>query len=262
MSIYLYIIFGMATSFLLCMATILFYIRYKKDILKKQYQLKTAELQYQKDLLKAIINSQEEERKRIGMDLHDEVGSNLSSLRLMIENFADENIEGLTITQFSKKCKNTIDGIITDVRDISHNLSPIVNDAYGLYDAIYDFCAEINMSGKVAVDISVDKAAEEIKLEHFTKLSLYRVIAELINNTIKHAEAKNIFISIFLSGNLYKIVYKDDGKGISQEINAVKKGMGEKNIKSRLDSIGAAYIIRSNPGKGFEIDIDLPIHKQ
>lgn len=261
MNIYLYIISGMAATFLLCMAAILFYIKYRKNILKKQYQLKAAEVQYQKDLLKAVINSQEEERKRIGMDLHDEVGANLSSLRLVIENFADENIEGLSVNQFSKKCKNTIDDIITNVRNISHNLSPILSGVYEFYDAIHDFCTEINASGKVAIDVSVETAAERIKLEHFTKLSLYRVITELINNTIKHAKATNIFIDISFGDNLYKIVYKDTGKGISREAGIVKNGMGVKNIESRLDSIGAKYVIRSNPGKGFEMDINLPIHK-
>jgi len=262
MNAYTYVIVGMSGSFSLFIGIVLLFFKYKKNLQLRLLQIKEAEIQYQKDLLKAIINSQEEERKRIGMDLHDEVGANLSSLRLVIENFADENIEGLSVIQFSKKCKNTIDGIITNVRGISHNLSPILSDAYGLCDAIHDFCAEINTWGKVAVDISVGRAAEELKLEHFTQLSLYRVITELINNTIKHAEAKNIFIDISLSDNLYKIVYRDDGKGMSPEINTTKKGMGVKNMESRLDSIGAGYIIRSKPGKGFEMDIDLPIHKQ
>lgn len=259
MNIYLYVICGMFGSFLLCIGLILLYVKYRKNILQKQYQLKATEVQYQKDLLKAVINSQEEERKRIGMDLHDEVGSKLSLLRLIIETFTDKNTEALSAPQFSQKCKSTIDEVINNVRNISHNLSPILQGVYELLDALEDFCDELNRSGKIHIAINVEPTAENIRLEHFTKLSLYRVITELVNNTIKHAEAKNVSIDFSLTDNIYSILFADDGKGLQENTAAVKKGIGFKNMESRLDSIGAEYNIRSQEGRGFEMRIDLPV---
>ncbi|MGF7231966.1 sensor histidine kinase [Arachidicoccus sp.] len=259
MNIYIYVIVGMFASFLLCIATILFYLKYKKNILQKQYQLKAAELQYQKDLLKAIINSQEDERKRIGMDLHDEVGSTLSSLRLLVDTVFDEKKENDLSAAYSRKFKNTIDDVVFKVRNISHNLSPILSGAYEFYDAVLDFCDDINHAGKIEIHTSIQENAENIQLEHFTKLSLYRVIAELINNTIKHAEAQNITIDFSLVNNEYKIEYKDDGKGLLVNEKTIRKGIGFKNMESRLDSIDAKYSMESRLTTGFQMNIYLPV---
>lgn len=259
MNIYTYVIAGMSASFFLCIATILFYLKYKKNILQKQYQLKAAEVQHQKDLLKAVINSQEEERKRIGMDLHDEVGSALASLRLLIDTPLDKKNGDEITFPYSQQFKKTIDNVIAKVRNISHNLSPILSGAYEFYDAILDFCDGINKSNKIQIHTSIEENAEDIKLEHFTKLSLYRVLTELINNTIKHAQAQHINIVFSFLNNEYTIDYKDDGKGLSSNETAIKKGIGFKNIESRLDSIGAKYNINTLVGQGFLMNIYLPI---
>ncbi|HEU0226627.1 MAG TPA: histidine kinase [Arachidicoccus soli] len=259
MNIYIYVIVGMSASFLLCVATVLFYLKYKKDILQKQYQLKTAEVQYQKDLLKAVINSQEEERKRIGMDLHDEVGSTLSSLRLLVDTVLDPKDKEGPLTSNSLQFKKTIDNIVIKVRNISHNLSPILTGAYEFYDALLDFCDDINQTSKIRIHTTIQEDAEKVQLEHFTKLSLYRVIAEMVNNTLKHAEAQNIHIDFSLINKEYKIDYKDDGKGISLNEKSIKKGIGFKNIESRLDSIDAKYSMDSKIGEGFQMNIQLSL---
>ncbi|MGN7785615.1 sensor histidine kinase [Niabella sp. 22666] len=261
MNVYTYVIAGMLASFLLCIGTLLFYIKYRRNMLQKQFELKTAELRYQKDLLKAVINSQEDERRRIGRDLHDEVGSKLSSLRLMIENFADVGAQKDSIQTFSLQCKKTIDGVISNVRGISHNLSPILAGVYELHDAIQDFCDDLTRTGTIAVSIQIEESAVDAALPHFTKLSLYRVLTELINNTIKHAEAENINIRFSLLNEQYDIVYKDDGKGLIKDNIVFNKGIGFKNIESRLESIDAAFGIITSPGKGFEMNINLPLEK-
>ncbi|PZP48838.1 MAG: hypothetical protein DI598_09265 [Pseudopedobacter saltans] len=258
-NIYAYIIIGMCSSFLLCAATILFYFRYRKNILAKQYEMKTAELQYQKDLLKASITTQEAERKRIGMDLHDEVGSKLSALRLLIENYADVNTEQLSEQAFNQKCKFHIDNVITNVRNISHDLSPVIRGGYGLYDILMDFAEDVNKSGKINVLVKVDEAAENTTLEDFVQLSLYRVIVELLNNTIKHAEAKQAEIHFSVLDNQYILQYDDDGKGIDTDLSHIKKGIGFKNMESRLESIGANFQLMQTNEPGFHLKINLPL---
>ena len=259
MNMYVYIIVGICSSFLLCIGTILFYLKYRKNLLQKQYELRAVELQHQKDLLKAIINSQEDERKRIGMDLHDEVGSKLSSLRLTIDHYVENNSETCSSVQFNQTCKTSIDGIINNVRNISHNLSPILEGVYELSDAIYDFCDELNKSGKIKVITEVDEATEQISLPYFVKISLYRIVVELINNTIKHAEANHIFIHFFVSESIYRINYADDGKGLDIARLSNNKGMGLQNIESRLNSIGAVYQLDHTVSGGFKMEISLQL---
>jgi signal transduction histidine kinase len=253
MNIYNYVIAGMSASFILTISIFIFYFRYKKNLIQHQYLLKESEISHQKALLSAIIFSQEEERKRIGMDLHDEVGANLASLRLMIENFVENKEQLNAIQQFNIKCKNLIDNIIINTRNISHNLSPMFNHAYGFKDMIYDYCENINNSGRISINITSPE--NDMKLNELTALALYRVITELINNTIKHANAKQVLLSLIHHESFYQINYQDDGIGLVVD---QKNGMGLKNIESRLNMINAVYHIKNI--NGFNISITLPFN--
>jgi len=255
MNIYYYVMAGMVGTFLLFVSMMLFYIKYRKNLLQQQYQMKEAEVHHQKALLHAVITTQEQERKRIGMDLHDEVGSKLSSLRLVVENFADKDVHALPRDEFNATCKSVIDSVIGNVRNISHNLSPSLRGIYGFHDAVEDFCDSINHTGKIHIDVSFTYNISKVKLDENVALAFYRVIAELINNTIKHANADNINIVFSLSHGLYTIDYKDNGIGMPKGVKG--SGMGMQNIESRLGMIGAKYKI-NNKG-GFYMHITLPL---
>jgi signal transduction histidine kinase len=257
MNIYYYVLAGMVGTFLLFVSMMLFYIKYRKNLLQQQYQMKEAELQHQKALLHAVIITQEQERKRIGMDLHDEVGSVLASLRLVVENFADNDVHALPVDEFNIKCKSVIDSVIGNVRNISHNLSPALKGIYGFHDAIQDFCDGINHTGKIAIDVAFTYDIAKIKLDENVSLAFYRVISELINNTLKHANASKIDIVFSLSNGLYTIEYKDNGTGITKGTKGGSSGMGMQNIESRLGMVGAKYKI-NNKG-GFYMHITLPL---
>ena len=146
-----------------------------------------------------------------------------------------------------------IDNIITNTRNISHDLSPLTGGAYGLIDALEDYCDQLNNSGKIEISLSFssEEILSRLNLKH--ALAIYRVIRELINNTIKHAAAKHITIDFTERDDQLFLLYKDDGKGM--EKNTINKGMGMNNIESRLGMIGATYEINTAPGNGFEITI-------
>ncbi len=257
MSIYTYVIVGMSGSFLLAASLLFFYTKYKRNLLLQQYKMKDAELQHQKMLLHTIISSQEKERKRIGMDLHDEVGSTLSTLRLMLENLIAEVRAG-NDTASPDKCIKVINSVISSIRNISHNLSPSLKGTYGLYDALEDFCKGVNQSGVLAIAIDVKDEAESTTFDESTVMAIYRVLIELIHNTIRHAGAKSVLLTIALDEGYYRIAYEDDGIGLPAG-SMESKGMGFKNIESRLDMIGAAYSIGTQAGKGFQMHISLPL---
>jgi len=245
------------TAFLV-LSFILLTIYNSNKLLKQKRKLQEAEINYQKELLYAVIDSQEKERQRIGMDLHDEVGSSLSSLRMILENFIGKASAMPGADSFCTQSKSIIDNVITNVRNISHDLSPLGKGTYGFTDALEDLQDRINQSGKIRMILD-NQSADLTKLNSQNSLALYRVISELINNTIKHAEAQCIELSILESENKLKLKYKDDGIGMQQKNGNVKSGIGMRNIESRLRMIGSDFKFKEAGNKGFEVDIVLSI---
>lgn len=245
---------SMGGLFMLVVSFVLIFIRNQNNLLKKQRQLQQAELAHQQELLKTIIVSQEAERKRIGQDLHDDVGTALSNLRITIEMF--NNVATTGSGEFSSTCKYQIDKIVQDVRHISHNLSPPGLELYGFMGTLEDLAEFITATGKLQVNITDNANPVTDKLGAEVSLSLYRVFEELLNNTLKHANASQVNIKFDIADDYLLISYHDNGRGIAVA-DKTKKGMGRQNIESRLGIIGAAYE-DDFPGRtGFNINIRL-----
>ena len=255
-NIYVLVVLGMAGATLLVAGFIIIQIRSQNRLLMQRRKLQNAEIQYGKELLNAVITSQETEQRRIGMDLHDEVGSALSSLRLLIENNIPEETTGQP-DNFKLKYKADIDRIINNVRNISHNLSPRLDGNFGLYDAIFDLAEEINYSGRVNMAVDFDEARAGIAIENNKALAIYRIIRELVNNTIKHAEAKTIQLGVNISNDTLLLEYYDDGKGLDN--HEQQKGMGLKNIESRIKILNATHSLSLNNATGYKMSLNIPL---
>ncbi|WDF77420.1 histidine kinase [Mucilaginibacter sp. KACC 22773] len=253
-NIYVLLLISMGGLFMLVVSFVLIFIRNQNNLLKKQHQLQQAELAHQQELLKTIIVSQEAERKRIGQDLHDDVGTALSNLRITIEMF--NNVTTTGSGEFSSTCKYQIDKIVQDVRHISHNLSPPGLELYGFMGSLEDLTEFITATGKLQVNITDNANPVTDQLGAEVSLSLYRVFEELLNNTLKHANASLVNIKFDIADDYLLISYHDNGRGIAVA-DKTKKGMGRQNIESRLGIIGAAYE-DDFPGRtGFNINIRL-----
>ena len=260
-NIYILVLLGMSGTFLLVASFIFFSVRNQNKLLKQRQKFQQAQIEHQKELLGAIIESQEAERKRIGQDLHDDVGTTVSGLRLLIEMFKPTGGEDKNHQDFTQSTKTIIDKIVKDVRNISHNLSPTTLRYYGLAAAITEHCTIINQSGKL--EITLDNNAKQVleQLPISTSTALYRVLEELLNNTIKHSGASKANINLRTENDNIYIDYADNGKGLPANIELVKKGMGMQNIESRLLNINANYSLDPYSGKGFYIKIECPIPK-
>lgn len=253
------IIMAMLGVFLAGGLFIIYSIRNQNKILRQRQEFQKAELAHQKELLRATIESQENERKRIGQDLHDDVGTTISGLRLLIEMFKPAQPDDEHLKEFTRNSKAIIDKIVKDVRNISHNLSPTTLRYYGLSAAITEHCTIINQSGKLTITFDNHAETELQALPVNTATALYRVIEELLNNTIKHSGANRANIAISNIDNTIFINYNDNGKGITISHDIIKKGMGMQNIESRLLNIDAAYQILPYNGGGFGIEIACPL---
>lgn len=254
-NIYLLVTAGMGGAILLVIAFVVLHMRNQNRLLLQRELLQQAEIDHQKSLLSAVIQSQEAERKRIGQDLHDDVGAALSNLRLTIDMFDHNNITPEAFKKFSLTYKQSIDHIITEVRHISHNLSPPRLTLFGLNAALEDLADIIPRSGLKLVfkNNAVDSLA---KLPVTVATTLYRVFEELIHNTIKHAAANCIFITLNQENETLLIEYKDDGIGLQMDkVKKTVKGMGMQNLESRLNMINALFEIGDGGQQGFCIII-------
>ncbi len=224
------IIIGMIVIFLLSLSVIIFFILYQRRLLEQQKKHQKVESDYQKELLKTSILSQEEERSRIAKELHDDVGAMLTTTKLYFGQITPE-LPKEELDKIVEKTSGFLDEMIQDVRSISQNLRPVVLEKLGLVEAINSLVQTVNDSGNIEVKLknSVTKTIVKSK-----ELNIYRIIQELIANTIKHAEASKIRIELKNENEALVIIYQDNGKGFDQTKLAHKKGLGLKNIESRL----------------------------
>lgn len=241
--------------FLLFSAIVVFVIIYQKRLQKQKALLQEKQLLHQKAMVNSMIEAQENERQRIAGNLHDEIGAMLSTLKLSF----DKTIKTLNkpddIEQ-SHRTKKLLDEAIEKTRNISHELLPNSLKLFGLDEAIKNILEKLeeNSDIKVKLEKKYEKRAE-LKVE----LALFRITQELLNNTIKHAEAKNI--NIILENNETELLYifSDDGKGFDFEFSKYSKdsGLGIHNVQSRAQAINAELDVQSD-SNGTTFKISLP----
>ncbi|RZL15826.1 MAG: hypothetical protein EOO96_29715 [Pedobacter sp.] len=255
-NIYLLIFYSVLFIFLLVTFFLVMYIRNQNMLWQQKRLFQETEILQQKELLSAVIESQEIERKRIGEDLHDEIGGTLSAIKLMLNAAKNQGaLHHNTITE----AKSLIDQMIVDVRNISHDLSPPGLAMFGLYVTIESFTELINNTKQIEIIISHQPFIEQRLLNEKAELALFRVITQLIANTLKHAHASKIEIAFKPNTQQLEIDYSDNGKGVDIAVLDNKKGIGMQNIYSRLQMINANFKIETRPNDGFKINIVCPI---
>lgn len=256
-NIYFILAVGTAGSILLASSLVLFFIRYQRKLLKQQADMQRAELEHKQMLLNSIIQSQEEERVRISKDLHDHVGSALSTLRLMVSRLSKPGMDGDSVKAVADESRKSIDGIIEDVRNVSHSLSPAGLELWGFHEALEAYCEKTAASSGLEVEVN-DRTEGLLKGMSFSDaLSLFRVVQELMNNTIKHAQASQVAITISATGQGVVLDYKDDGVGVDPE-TLKRPGIGVYNMANRLSMINASHEIESGKGLGYRFTVKIP----
>jgi PAS domain S-box-containing protein len=205
-------------------------------------------------LIETIIQTEETERARIAKDFHDEIGPLLSALKIYVTSYAEnDNIER----------KNIIAGhiglitrdMIDSIKNISNDMSPHILVNFGLMAAIQNISDLFSQN----IAIHLNSNIEKMRFPEIVESVIYRVIKELINNTIKHAHANDIFINANYSDQILECNYRDNGIGFDLNGYMLEqpKGMGISNIKSRIQSLGGHMDIITGPGNGFEINLYL-----
>lgn len=249
------ILLGVIGMLLLSVAVIVFFIVYQKRLFTQQDKIKAIETAHQKDLLKSSIHAQEAERKRVATDLHDGIGSLLSAVRLYVLQLSPQKTQG-DYEELLNETKAMLDTAIRQTREISHNLLPTTLDRFGVIQAVEDHCKRIHKLNGIEVAFNYNQE------HHFSKqqdLALYRIIQELINNTLKHAEASSIRIKFSILPGQINLSYQDNGKGFPQkEDTQSASGLGLKSIESRVNLLNGKMHIDASKAKGFRFELTLP----
>lgn len=216
----------------------------------------------EKMFLNTIIQTEEKERKRFAKDLHDGMGPLLSSVKMSVSSLAQMKHDDAS-REIVENTEMVINEAIKSLKEISDNLSPHVLNNFGLVRALNNFINKINVTKTIRINLLTDLKDE--RFDSNVEVALYRVICELINNTIKHAHAKKIHISLTKTDDFLTIIFKDDGKGfdVAKVIDQpATNGMGFSNIYSRINSLKGEINIESGNKKGTLVTIKVPMHDE
>jgi signal transduction histidine kinase len=216
------------------------------------YSLKRADNERQrseKRVINAIINTEENERKRFAKDLHDGLGPILSTVKMSLSALTDR-IKDPAGSVILNNTNHLVNEAISTIKDISNNLSPHVLTNFGLVSAIGAFTTKINQTK--AVDIDFKSNMEAYRLDNEKEVVIYRAVCELINNSILHSGASRIEIELNKHEKFVTLQFYDNGRGFDTSSLSKEdtKGMGLSNIETRVKTVEGVFILESNPGKG------------
>jgi two-component system, NarL family, sensor kinase len=248
------IVILVATIFIIMIMALLgFYIYRIRQKAKNANKL--AELE--KERFKAVIEAQEMERKRIAGDLHDSVGQMLSLSKLHLSEIIDSiQVFDTENEQMLSRSVQIIDEACQEVRNISHNLMPGPLIRLGLTSAVKDLVRKINSSKKIQIMFSSN--LNDNRLDEKVEISVYRIIQEIFSNILKHAQASKIEVNLNKGNdNKLKLSIIDDGIGFDKEEIINSKGIGWKNIYSRLAIINGSMDVNAVKNHGTDIEINV-----
>jgi two-component system NarL family sensor kinase len=237
------------------LGSLLFYTKHQA---KQKAQFAAEKLRLQTEKTSAIVEAEEKERIRLAKELHDGVGPLLSIAKFQLENAMKQtkfiSIEQETLFQ---NTNNMIDDAAREIRTVSHDLMPNALLMQGLVSAVRDFVNRLSLSGKVKV--SLDVANLDERLPQLTETVLYRVLQELVGNVIKHSDASSVQIQLIRHENELTMMVEDNGKGFETSQMPIFKGIGLKNIISRIDFLNGKVNFDSSPNRGTTVIVEVPI---
>jgi signal transduction histidine kinase len=260
-------------AFLVVVASYLIYKNNKKKQLLKEKEIEIIKTKFETDqkrlelsAIDNLITAQEQERKRIAEDLHDNVGALLTSVNMHFDVLVNEVSENDKFGGLVEKTQHLLKDAYSQIRNMAHfkNAGQLANR--GIIPAVRNL-AKTSSSVK-GVQFNLNLSELDIRINNDIEIGIFRSIQELVTNAIKHAKASSISISVFEENNLLNITVEDDGIGFKFNRSEFEKqnghnkhelGMGLPSLFSRVESYGGKLDIESTPGEGTIIIIQIPI---
>ncbi|MBY0480758.1 MAG: sensor histidine kinase [Chitinophagaceae bacterium] len=242
---------------LILLAAVLIYLLYKKYTLKKENQVQSILMHQQESAAVSIMEAEENERKRIATDLHDGIGQMMSAAKLNLSALEDQLVfSGIEQKNHYENIISMVDDSCKEIRSISHSMMPIALIKSGLAQAVKQFLNNLN-----GLPIKINFYTEGLteRVDSKIEIILFRIIQEIVNNTIKHAEASRLDISLTKEIHSINLIIEDNGKGFDITLAKNKEGIGLKNIESRVNFLKGTIEWDSKIGEGTVTAIYIPL---
>ncbi len=257
-----YFLFGSLAALLIVIFLGYRNLRHRQQLAKQQDELqqqRIRELEKDKQLIAvdSLLKGQEDERSRLAKDLHDGLGGLLSGVKFSLSNMKDNLIitpDNMTVFERSL---DMLDTSIRELRRVAHNMMPEMLTKFGLNEALKEYCNTINSSKLIT--IKYQSLGMEARLDKSVEIIIYRIIQELLNNTMKHATASEAFVQLIREENRLSVVVEDNGKGFDSSLMENNKGAGLTNVRSRVDYLKGQLDIHAEPGKGTLVNIEFNV---
>jgi signal transduction histidine kinase len=234
---------------------VLTYLLFSRHRLHQKQRWQAEQLRQSELRSKAIIEAEEKERIRIAQELHDGVGQQLSAVKMNMSTLESQlQLSGKEQQQLMSQVIEMVDESVKEVRAVSHNMMPNALLKAGLGAAAREFLNRINGS-KLKIELEISGLEE--RLDNTVEMILFRVLQEIVNNIIKHADASNVNIQIIHHGNEVTMMVEDNGKGF--DTKHFDAGLGLRNIQSRIEYLNGTVHFDSYPGKGTTVSVEVPV---
>lgn len=230
----------------------LFVIIYQRRMLKNQTELRRLQDEQQSDLLKAVFDAQETERKRLAEDLHDSVGQVLSVIKFNLHRLEKvcDNQQGTQ--ELMGSTRNLAEECILEIRNIIHNMMPHLLSNFGLTEALKELSLKVEQQSGINVDFS---STIDERFSPEVEIAIYRISQELFSNAIKHSGASEISVTLYRKDAVLTLEFSDNGMGF--DTKKVKHGFGLKNLSSRLQLVGGKLLIKPASPSGTAMTISI-----
>jgi signal transduction histidine kinase len=255
----LLIAIGTAGMLMLAVAIVLFVVFYQKRMMQEQVKRQKLEIEYQNKMMQATLESQESERRKLASDLHDSIGGMLSTIRMGVSTLGRSLPDPRSVEQ----TKQMLDDTISSVRQISRDLMPSTLEKFGLEQALKELCERTQAASLLTINFYENTTA--FTIDKNKELMLFRIVQELLNNAIKHAQATEVKVYLTVNDEL-SLTVEDDGVGFNideqKSDKRTGKGLGLYSIENRASLLGAKLEFDKERLKGSKITITMSLHHE
>lgn len=233
--------------------TVTHFVGVQNDISDKKHKhFLQQKIEQQQLITKATIEGQEKERQHIGRELHDNINQLMAAAKLFLNMASDDEQNRVQMIQSSTEIINTA---ITEIRKLSHALVGTQPDKFNLEESVTDLLATVEQTAPFTTSFHFNICESNIAEQK--KLLIYRIIQEQLNNIIKHARAHAVSFTLEQTDNKIRMTVTDDGIGF--DVTEKLKGIGLRNMETRLEMVNGQLFINSRPGNGCQMIITLPV---
>ncbi|WP_400192153.1 tetratricopeptide repeat protein [Hymenobacter sp. B81] len=253
---------GAAGGMLLLLAAV-GWLLYKRRALGQQLELEQQRQRLERHRAAAVLEAEENERRRIGSDLHDGIGQLLTAAKLNLHALGQRlhrdlngQLNGHQV--LLDNAVETVDESFREVRTISHNLMPNALLKRGLAQAVRDFLDKLPAGDALRVEVEVFGFEQE-RLAPTVESVLFRVIQELVQNIVKHAQATDVTLQLIQNEQELTVVVEDNGVGFDPQLLAPEAGIGLRNVQTRMAFLGGHAHFDAAPGRGTTVTLEVPL---